>query len=972
MTRVQLDPKKLATIQASLETDALSGQLARQRGTLDFYGVEEPEQAGPSFLGRVFDILGRPLNAVAEATRGVVDAFSDTEEEEIDPLQARTYKLLIENGRHEEAEAMKHLAYRKVENNQDFLSRLGQGVSEIPGGLVGGLVGDDRTFFSDVLDEAGMESGIPRAVLGFAGDVLFDPLTYVTFGVGKAATGLEAASRASKAAVAAASSPAAKKLAAEAMDIAERRFLDDLVLNKTKLNLPDLIANNAKAAKEAETAYSLSVFKKTEQEWLLAHPGTFKTKFMGRQIASSEGIYRLVSNATEPLRQTKFAQAINVAFRPKAMFPDKVNLFKRLKEGQSLSEFDAVMADFRQLLGRITHEEGEHILRAMEEGIDLTGSMSKHGLDLGEVQKFMRDEWDEEFDEMMALGVVKPELDALDQLVPRNQHSKYRENYVPHYYANTIDEVTKALSNTKKVRVLSGTKSELSYAKARRFATMKDAEAAGLKPLTDLREVFAKRVSEQYRYRGRVKFEVMTVAEYGIPLKGLDKSAKGFTRELESQGFKAIKIENGNRYLVPDIVARAFKEVKEIYENEAASHAFLEFYDKALLPLKVGMTIINPGHHMRNAMGDIFLNYLDNVRDPRRYKQSMDVIMSARNGFKDKNTLLKLGGQNVTASNVWLEYLNSGQKAGFYQTEFKSLQSRALAPFKNFAEKREDWTRLAHFIDATDKYLIADPKLTLRQAAEKAGPDVAKYNIDYGDFTNFETKVMKRVIPFYSFLRKNMPIQLETMALNPSKVTHLSAAQRAIGEALGSDESVKRIEDQIPEWLRQLNPIYVAGGNEPIAITPGLPIQDLNRLSDLATGIANTVTGQGDPVSNLAGGVSGLFNQLIAESSPILQLPFEATTNRQLGSGIPIESGLDYATSYVPALRLVSNTLDNEKRTSLKVTDWVNYLTGIGIQVVTEERQQGELRRQQDLLNKLIREFREGAEQEISPPATFR
>ena len=45
-----------------------------------------------------------------------------------------------------------------------------------------GLIGKDKTTYSDVLGDMGMEKGFARSALGFAGDVLLDPTTNIGLG----------------------------------------------------------------------------------------------------------------------------------------------------------------------------------------------------------------------------------------------------------------------------------------------------------------------------------------------------------------------------------------------------------------------------------------------------------------------------------------------------------------------------------------------------------------------------------------------------------------------------------------------------------------------------------------------------------------------------------------------------------------------------------------------------------------------
>jgi hypothetical protein len=49
----------------------------------------------------------------------------------------------------------------------------------------------------------------------------------------------------------------------------------------------------------------------------------------------------------------------------------------------------------------------------------------------------------------------------------------------------------------------------------------------------------------------------------------------------------------------------------------------------------------------------------------------------------------------------------------------------------------------------------------------RAAQEVNKYQFDYGNLTRFEKDVMRRLVPFYTFASRNIPLQLETLATRP-------------------------------------------------------------------------------------------------------------------------------------------------------------------------------------------------------------
>jgi hypothetical protein len=95
----------------------------------------------------------------------------------------------------------------------------------------------------------------------------------------------------------------------------------------------------------------------------------------------------------------------------------------------------------------------------------------------------------------------------------------------------------------------------------------------------------------------------------------------------------------------------------------------------------------------------------------------------------------------------WKDLLTPSQRNLFLKTGFK------------IGKTVEDNARLAHFID----------RLRKGDTAEAAAMSVKKYLFDYGDLTNIERNVLNRVFFFYSWTRKNLPLQLHSLVTTPWK-----------------------------------------------------------------------------------------------------------------------------------------------------------------------------------------------------------
>tara|TARA_R110000824_G_scaffold103432_2_gene245772 strand:- start:10058 stop:16126 length:6069 start_codon:yes stop_codon:yes gene_type:complete len=122
----------------------------------------------------------------------------------------------------------------------------------------------------------------------------------------------------------------------------------------------------------------------------------------------------------------------------------------------------------------------------------------------------------------------------------------------------------------------------------------------------------------------------------------------------------------------------------------------------------------------------------------------------------------------------------------------------------------------------------------LAAVAERSGSwDVAskstrKYLFDYGELTDFERKWMRNILPFYTWTRKNIPLQITAMVEDPGKYAKIP-------------KTIQNIESITPEWsdistpdyFKELHAVRMPALMEgkPIYLNPNLPFQDLNRMN---------------------------------------------------------------------------------------------------------------------------------------------
>ena len=169
----------------------------------------------------------------------------------------------------------------------------------------------------------------------------------------------------------------------------------------------------------------------------------------------------------------------------------------------------------------------------------------------------------------------------------------------------------------------------------------------------------------------------------------------------------------------------------------------------------------------------------------------------------------------------------------------------------------------------------------------EAANNVKKYLFDYSELTEFEKKFMRNVIPFYTWLRKNIPLQMESILKNPTKYANVAKIYSEFG---GMTESMVGDDTPTPDYFtEQLAIRYPQNiGNQPTYLMPDLPYMDIE-------------TGEGFLD----------MDKWIGMSHPFIRLGLETVSNRKTLTGAPIESdykarkpidlfGLDVTDVYTP------------------------------------------------------------------------
>ena len=348
--------------------------------------------------------------------------------------------------------------------------------------------------------------------------------------------------------------------------------------------------------------------------------------------------------------------------------------------------------------------------------------------------------------------------------------------------------------------------------------------------------------------------------------------------------------------------------------------AFLKQYDKLHNLLK-GYMIMKPGFHMRNFFSATFMNFLHGVRlsSYRRfqnaywryqYDYAMETGMKFRaDSIKKAMKARAIWGQaNAKHVGIVRELDRAGLLGGGHgqvAAEFqifggKAPRSKLLSAI-NPLNPRNAPLRLSRDVGMGTETFVRGTMgfdVLLRGGnADEAYDAISKFHFDYDDLSDFERRVIKRVVPFYTWTKNALPLMIEQIGRNPAKMTAYLKAKRNI--EMGQEKA------QIvpPYFIRQGGiqlPFKYQGQN--MFILPDLPFKAPLEMLDpmLAFDKDLSFTQRLD----IAIGTIG------TQVTPLIKAPYEWKAKQNLWKGYNFDGRYQQVPTIYRVIPLMMETLD--------------------------------------------------------------
>lgn len=347
-------------------------------------------------------------------------------------------------------------------------------------------------------------------------------------------------------------------------------------------------------------------------------------------------------------------------------------------------------------------------------------------------------------------------------------------------------------------------------------------------------------VLDNTNFDGQSLFQVVKNTPYDIEnLNGQFKILKGDFKETFPKMFANLTPESQkmlNEFIQaqgggsPDAVLAmhnaAFNVLKNVERAYMDLPDFIRGFDKFQNYWK-SVTLISPGFHMRNFFGNMTNSYMAGM-------SFKDIMLGNTRAFSDIGKYNEIHEKVLVQGKDYLKSLSAAEQAlykkvdhfyrsgaaqtrrGFRDLEnikddaLKVIQAGDKATFTQNAKLRYNQLVKANFtvaerIDDTQRYslynwalenkttdLISDLTAqsasgqTIQMAKEaRAQEVVAEALFDYQKLTSFEKDYMKRLFPFYTFMKSNFAFQAKSLLKDPERLRRVGNAFDYWNEDIG-------------------------------------------------------------------------------------------------------------------------------------------------------------------------------------------
>ena len=347
-------------------------------------------------------------------------------------------------------------------------------------------------------------------------------------------------------------------------------------------------------------------------------------------------------------------------------------------------------------------------------------------------------------------------------------------------------------------------------------------------------------------------------------------------------------------WAVPKEVRREYNDIaqKQISDGFKSMTGVLDGLHRIWKPLVTGL---RPDFHLRNYISS---NINDAIENGIKSFQPKYKVLGNKIAREAGDSSVVIAGREFSTKALREEMQQRGAFSTMYRSVYDDALDMALAKdikstgkasmtkardlYETVTHKVgnvvEDNVRATNFAINMEKALKSG--MSTGEAMDFSVDMVKKYHFDYTDLSEVERTLFRRVMPFYTWSRKNLPLQMETMLNDPGFYGKVGSIQQTSEQVYGQGD------EGMPEWAKSNLPValpFSSNKGNTAYLSGAFPMSDLDRV----------VSSPGDKVKE------GL-NML----SPALKVPAEIALNRSFLSGAPL-----WQTEYEKSGKIASHML---------------------------------------------------------------
>lgn len=341
---------------------------------------------------------------------------------------------------------------------------------------------------------------------------------------------------------------------------------------------------------------------------------------------------------------------------------------------------------------------------------------------------------------------------------------------------------------------------------------------------------------------------------------------------------KYIKNNGGKMAINKDIL-----RLVDIGTDQKQARGLVRLYDQYLNFFKRNK-VLSPSFQINNLLGNssnMFLAGINPTKQAQLFPEALNIMNKSDELMRKAAEGVELTSKEQKMLDIWNGFIDAGfgdaksltamQLADMPESLQKYFRGeKELSSVKDFLvdglpylnnkmnNTMDIMARLATYIEGA-----TNPKFLDKLGVENAGEAVRKVLFDPTDLTDFEKNVMKRVMPFYTFTKKNLAFQFENLSKNGSQYSKLIRGYDRLLDAATDNNS-----ENVSSWLK--DNLYI-------------PIPSVGE-----DGSYRVIRGS-LPFGNLIDTLENPMNNFVNLSSPLIRMPIELANNMNSFTGQQIE-----------------------------------------------------------------------------------